>query len=69
MRPLIDILEDERTLAQKLESVYRYYERADRETFEILEAQIIRIDKDLDKVRNELREYLRILMKTENFPG
>jgi hypothetical protein len=68
MRPLIDILEDERTLVQKLESIWRYYERADRDTFEILEAQIIRVDKDLDKVRNELRDYLRTLMVSEKFP-
>lgn len=69
MRPLIEILEDERTLAQKLESVYRYYERApDKETFEILEARIIRIDKDLEKVRNEIRDYVRTLMDSEKFP-
>lgn len=69
MRPLIEILEDERTLVQKLESIYRYYDRApDKETFEILEAQIIRVDKDLDKVRNELREYVRGLMISEKFP-
>ena len=66
MRPLIEILEDERTLAQKLESVYRYYERApDKETFEILE---VRIDKDLEKVRNEIRDYVRTLMDSEKFP-
>lgn len=68
MRPLIEILEDERTLVQKLESIYRYYERADRESLEILEAQIIRVDKDLDKVRNELRDYMRTLMISEKFP-
>lgn len=59
MRPLIEILEDERTLNQKLESVYRYLVKTDDcETIDILEAQRNRVERDLNKVRNELREYV-----------
>ena len=64
MRPLIEILEDERTLSQKLESVYRYLVKTDDcETIDILEGQRERVEKDLDKVRNEMREYIVELLK------
>jgi len=64
MRPLIEILEDERTLTQKLESVYRYLLRTDdSETLNILNGQRKRIMHDLDKNRNELREYLTVLLE------
>lgn len=59
MRPLIEILEDERTLTQKLEGVYRYLVRTDdAETINILMAQRSRVEADLEKVRNEMRERL-----------
>ena len=63
MRPLIEILEDERTLMQKLESIYRYLVRTDDgETIDILEGQRERVEQDLMKVQNEMREYvLRLL--------
>lgn len=59
MRPLIEILEDERTLTQKLEGVYRYLVRTDDvETINILMAQRSRVEADLEKVRHEMRERL-----------
>ena len=59
MRPLIEILEDERTLNQKLESVYRFLVKTtDCETIDILEGQRKRVERDLTKVRNEIREYI-----------
>jgi hypothetical protein len=64
MRPLIEILEDERTLTHKLESVYRYLGRVDDiDTLDILAAQKKRVEGDLAKVRNEMREYVEILLK------
>lgn len=64
MRPLLEILEDERTLMQKLESVYRYLVRTDDcELISVLEGRRKRIEGDLDKVRNELREYIEELLK------
>ena len=62
MRPLIEILEHERTLTHKLESVYRYLGRVDDiDTLDILAAQKKRVEGDLAKVRNEMREYITIL--------
>lgn len=64
MRPLIEILEDERTLVQKLESVHRYMLRTDdTETIDILVAQERRINRDLEKVHAEIKEYLINLCK------
>lgn len=59
MRPLIEILEDERALRQKLESLYRYLLRTDDvETINILQAQRKRVERDLEKTRDEMREYI-----------
>ena len=64
MRPLIEILEDERTLMQKLESIYRYLVKTDDfETITILGAQRKRVALDLEKVRNEMKEYVTELLK------
>jgi hypothetical protein len=64
MRPLIEILEDERTLNQRLEGVYRYLLKVDDcETIDILEAQRERFERDLEKTRNELRWYVLDLLK------
>ena len=63
MRPLIEILEDERTLTQKLESIYRYLTRTDDcETVDILESQRKRVENDLGRVRNEIKNYLAELI-------
>lgn len=59
MRPLIEILEDERTLMQKLESIYRYLLRDDDpEMLELLYAKKNNLERDLGLVRVELKEYI-----------
>ena len=59
MRPLIEILEDERTLIQKLESVYRFMLKDDdAEILQILKAKKDNLERDLGLVRVELREYI-----------
>jgi hypothetical protein len=64
MRPLIEILEDERTLVQKQDAVYRYLMKTDDfETLEILNGQRKRVENDLEKVRNEMKEYITDLLK------
>lgn len=63
MRPLIEILEDERTLSQKLESVYRLLIRSDdAELLEIITAKRNSIEQDLESVRVEIREYVGNLL-------
>jgi hypothetical protein len=63
MRPLIEILEDERRLIQQLESIYRYILRDDDpEILNILTAKKNSIDSNLADVRAELREYITILL-------
>lgn len=58
MRPLIEILEDERAIMQRIESIYRYILRDDDpETLEILYAKKSKLERDLDKVHVELKEY------------
>ena len=64
MRPLIEILEDERTLTHKLESVYRYLVKTDdAEVIDILMARRVIVESDLEKVRNEMKEYVAELLK------
>lgn len=59
MRPLIEILEDERNMMQRLESIYRYMLRDDdSEVFDILHAKKVKLERDLDKVRAEIKEYM-----------
>lgn len=59
MRPLIEILEDERKLMQKLESVYRFMSRDDDpELLQILNAKRNSLEQDLGLVRVELKEYI-----------
>lgn len=63
MRPLIEILEDERTLMHKLESIHRYLLRDDDlEVVDILMARKKKVDNELDTIRNELRNYIEELM-------
>lgn len=63
MRPLLEILEDERTLIQKQDAVYRYLTKTDDfETIGILNGQRKRVEKDLDKIRNEMKEYITELI-------
>lgn len=64
MRPLIEILEDERTLMQKQDAVYRYLAKTDDfETLEILNGQRKRVEQDLGRVRNEIKEYVSALFE------
>lgn len=63
MRPLIEILEDERTLCQRLDAVYRYLLKDDDpEVLEILYAQKEKVERQLDANRNELRDYIDDLL-------
>jgi hypothetical protein len=67
MRPLIEILEDERKLMQRLESVYRFMLRDDDpEILVILRAKKETLDRDLGLVRVELKEYIGELFKKES---
>lgn len=64
MRPLIEILEDERTLAHKQEALTRYLLKTDDiELIDILRTRDGIVKRDLDKVRNELREYIANLFE------
>lgn len=64
MRPLMEILEDERTLMLKLDTIYQNMLRYHgRDVDDILEARKKFVEQDLDKVRNELREYIAELFK------
>lgn len=63
MRPLIEILEDERTLMQKLESIYRYMGKTeDLEILGILNAQKEKTEREINKVRTELLDYMEELL-------
>jgi hypothetical protein len=64
MRPLIEILEDERAMMQRLESIYRYMLRDDDpEVFDILHAKKVKLERDLDVVRAELKDYMESLFR------
>lgn len=59
MRPLIEILEDERLLDLKLDTIYQNMIRYPYEdTYELLDAKRIIVKRDLDNVRAEIREYI-----------
>lgn len=67
MRPLIEILEDERMLTHKQEALTRHLlKHDDPELVDILETRYRIVNRDLDKVRNELRERLVGLLDTQN---
>lgn len=63
MRPLIEILEDERRLMQQLESISRYLFRDDDpEVRELLLAQRAKIKGELTKIQTELGDRLEQLL-------
>lgn len=63
MRPLIEILEEERTLMQRLESVSRYLFRDDDpEVQEILLAQRAKFKRELASVQVELGDRIEKLI-------
>ena len=64
MRPLMEILEDERTLMLKLDTIYQNMLRYHGpDVDDILEARKKFVERDLQKVHNELREYIGELFK------
>lgn len=66
MRPLIEIMEDERTLMHKLESIYRFMLKDDDpEILQMLNAKRNNLERDLGLVRVELREYIGDLFNKE----
>ena len=63
MRPLIEILEDERALMHKLESIYRHMMKTpDDDLFGILESKRQRVERDLSKTQVELKERINELL-------
>lgn len=60
MRPLMEILEDERLLMLKLDTIYQNMIRYPYEdAHELLEAKRVSIKQNLDNVRVEMREYIK----------
>ena len=67
MRPLMEILEEERNTIQRLESIYRYLTRADDpEWFDYLYAKRNVLEGDLEAIRAELKEYILDLLHEGN---
>ncbi len=64
MRPLMEILEDERMLALKLDMIQQNLLRYHGpDANDILQARKRFVERDIEKVRNELREYISELFK------
>ena len=64
MRPLMEILEDERMLMLKQDNIYHNMLRySGPEVDAILMTRKDIVDRDLKKVRDELREYIGDLFK------
>ncbi len=64
MRPLMEILEDERLLMLKLDTIYQNMLRFHGpDVNDVLQARKKFVESDLEKVRNELREYIAVLFK------
>ena len=67
MRPLIEILEDERTLMQKLDAIRQSMIRYPGfEAASILETRKRVFEGKLNAVRDELREYIEELFKGDD---
>ena len=59
MRPLMEILEDERMLILKQDTIYQNMLRySGPDVNNILMARKDIVDRDLDEIRNEIREYI-----------
>ena len=66
MRPLMEILEDERMLMLKQDTIYQNMLRySGADVNNILMARKDVVERDLDKVRGEIREYFTALFKAE----
>lgn len=64
MRPLMEILEDERMLMLKQDTIYQNmlrYNTADVNNILIARKDIV--ERDLEQIRNEIREYIAELFK------
>ena len=62
MRPLMEILEDERMLVLKQDTIYQNMLRYNGpEVNNILMARKDIVERDLELIRNELREYIESL--------
>lgn len=58
MRPLIEILEDERMTMLKLDHIFQHMSRTDDlETLSLLKNKKNKIERELNSVRDELRGY------------
>ena len=67
MRPLMELLEEERNTIQRLESIYRYLTRADDpEWFDYLYAKRNVLESDLEEIRAEIKEYIENLLQENN---
>ena len=64
MRPLMEILEDERMLMLKQDTIYQNLLRySGADVNNILMARKDIVERDLGQVRNEIREYITELFK------
>lgn len=67
MRPLMEILEDERALMLKMDNIYQNMLRYDGpDVRDILNARKRIVDRDLGFIRNELREYIEQLLEGDD---
>ena len=67
MRPLMEILEDERALMLKMDTIYQNMLRYDGpDVRDILNARKRIVDRDLGFIRNELREYIEQLLEGDD---
>ena len=64
MRPLMEILEDERMLMLKQDTIYQNMLRySGPDVNNILMARKDIVERDLEQIRNEIREYIAELFK------
>lgn len=64
MRPLMEILEDERMLMLKQDTIYQNMLRYNApDVNNILMARKDIVERDLEHIRNEIREYIAELFK------
>lgn len=67
MRPLLEILEDERMLMLKQDTIYQNMIRyPGMEASNILNTRKRIVDGQLNQIRTEIREYIVELFKNEN---
>lgn len=67
MRPLLEILEDERMLMLKQDTIYQNMIRyPGMEASNILDTRKRIVDGQLNQIRGEIREYIVELFKEEN---